>query len=336
MAKTAIGTALALRRHWTNGPQGLTSGPTRRSAPRGFCAGVDRAIKIVEMALQKWGAPVYVRHEIVHNKFVVDGLRDLGAIFVEELSECPDDRPVIFSAHGVPKSVPNAAEARNMIYVDATCPLVSKVHIEAQRHADAGLQMIMIGHKGHPETIGTMGQLPDGEVLLVETPDDVADVDVRDPNRLAYVTQTTLSVDDTADIVTALKARFPAIIGPHKEDICYATTNRQEAVKAMAPKCDAMLVVGAPNSSNSRRLVEVGARTGCPYAQLVQRAADIDWRSLDGITSIGITAGASAPEVLINEVIDAFKNRYDVTTEIVETAQENVEFKVPRVLRVPA
>jgi 4-hydroxy-3-methylbut-2-en-1-yl diphosphate reductase len=303
------------------------------AAPRGFCAGVDRAIKIVEMAIDKWGAPVYVRHEIVHNKFVVDGLRDKGAIFVEELDECPDDRPVIFSAHGVPKSVPNAAQARQMVFVDATCPLVSKVHIEAQRHSDQGLQMIMIGHEGHPETVGTMGQLPDGEVLLVETPDDVAHVTVRNPDQLAYVTQTTLSVDDTADIVAALKDRFPKIVGPHKEDICYATTNRQEAVKAMAPKCDAILVVGAPNSSNSKRLVEVGARAGCNYAQLVQRAADIDWRSLEGIKSIGITAGASAPEVLINEVIDAFKSRYDVTEELVETAVENVEFKVPRVLR---
>ncbi len=306
------------------------------AAPRGFCAGVDRAIKIVEMALEKWGPPVYVRHEIVHNKFVVDGLRDKGAIFVEELTECPDDRPVIFSAHGVPKSVPSAAAAREMVYVDATCPLVSKVHIEAQRHADNGLQMIMIGHAGHPETVGTMGQLPDGEVLLVETPADVADVVVRDPSKLAYVTQTTLSVDDTADIVAALKDRFPAIVGPHKEDICYATTNRQEAVKAMAPKCDAMLVVGAPNSSNSKRLVEVGARAGCPYAQLVQRATDIDWRALDGIGSVGITAGASAPEVLINEVIDAFRAKFDVTVEMVETAVENVEFKVPRVLREPA
>ena len=306
------------------------------AAPRGFCAGVDRAIKIVEMAIEKWGAPVYVRHEIVHNKFVVDGLRERGAIFVEELSECPDDRPVIFSAHGVPKAVPAKAEARNMVYVDATCPLVSKVHIEAQRHADAGLQMIMIGHAGHPETVGTMGQLPPGEVLLVETPADVDTVDVRDPTKLAYVTQTTLSVDDTAEIVAALNRRFPQIIGPHKEDICYATTNRQEAVKAMAPKCDAMLVVGAPNSSNSRRLVEGGSRAGCEYAQLVQRATDIDWRSLEGIASIGITAGASAPEQLINEVIDAFKDRYEVTTELVETAVENVEFKVPRVLRVPA
>ncbi|WP_300064112.1 4-hydroxy-3-methylbut-2-enyl diphosphate reductase [uncultured Roseobacter sp.] len=306
------------------------------AAPRGFCAGVDRAIKIVEMALEKWGAPVYVRHEIVHNKFVVDGLREMGAVFVEELDECPDDRPVIFSAHGVPKAVPAAAAAREMIYVDATCPLVSKVHIEAQRHSDNGLQMIMIGHAGHPETVGTMGQLPEGEVLLVETVEDVATVEVRDPERLAYVTQTTLSVDDTADIVAALQARFPAIVGPHKEDICYATTNRQEAVKAMAPHCDAMLVVGAPNSSNSKRLVEVGARAGCDYAQLVQRASDIDWRALEGIRSIGITAGASAPEVLINEVMDAFSEHYDVTREVVETAVENVEFKVPRVLRVPA
>lgn len=306
------------------------------AAPRGFCAGVDRAIKIVEMALTKWGAPVYVRHEIVHNKFVVDDLRNKGAVFVEELDECPDDRPVIFSAHGVPKAVPAAATARNMIYVDATCPLVSKVHIEAQRHADNGLQMIMIGHAGHPETIGTMGQLPEGEVLLVETVDDVAQVDVRDPAKLAFVTQTTLSVDDTADIVAALNTRFPDIVGPHKEDICYATTNRQEAVKAMAPKCDAMLVVGAPNSSNSLRLVEVGRKAGCGYAQLVMRGADIDWRALEGIGSVGITAGASAPEVLINEVIDAFRARYDVTVEHVETAVENVEFKVPRVLREPA
>ncbi|MEL7098092.1 MAG: 4-hydroxy-3-methylbut-2-enyl diphosphate reductase [Pseudomonadota bacterium] len=306
------------------------------AAPRGFCAGVDRAIKIVEMALQKWGAPVYVRHEIVHNKYVVDDLRAKGAVFVEELDACPDDRPVIFSAHGVPKAIPAEAARREMVYVDATCPLVSKVHIEAQRHADNGLQMIMIGHDGHPETVGTMGQLPEGEVLLVETVEDVATVEVRDPAKLAFVTQTTLSVDDTADIVAALQARFPGIVGPHKEDICYATTNRQEAVKAIAPKCDAMLVVGAPNSSNSKRLVEVGARAGCSYAQLVQRADDIDWRALDGITSIGITAGASAPEVLINEVADAFRARYDVTVEIVETAVENVEFKVPRVLREPA
>ena len=306
------------------------------AAPRGFCAGVDRAIKIVEMALQKWGAPVYVRHEIVHNKFVVDDLRDKGAVFVEELDDCPGDRPVIFSAHGVPKAVPAEAARREMVYVDATCPLVSKVHIEAARHHDNGLQMIMIGHEGHPETVGTMGQLPEGEVLLVETVADVATVTVRDPERLAFVTQTTLSVDDTADIVAALLARFPQIVGPHKEDICYATTNRQEAVKAMAPKADAMLVVGAPNSSNSKRLVEVGRRAGCDYAQLVQRATDIDWRALEGIRSVGITAGASAPEVLVTEVIDAFRDRYEVTVEQVETAQENVEFKVPRVLREPA
>lgn len=306
------------------------------AAPRGFCAGVDRAIKIVEMAIEKWGAPVYVRHEIVHNKFVVDSLRDKGAVFVEELDECPDDRPVIFSAHGVPKSVPAAATKREMVYVDATCPLVSKVHIEAERHYDNGLQMIMIGHAGHPETLGTMGQLPEGEVLLVETVADVAKVHVRDPSKLAFVTQTTLSVDDTIDIVAALRERFPAIVGPHKEDICYATTNRQEAVKAVAPDCDALLVVGAPNSSNSKRLVEVAAKNGCNYAQLVQRATEIDWRALDGIRTLGITAGASAPEVLVNEVIDAFRDRYNVTVQLVETAQENIEFKVPRVLRIPA
>ncbi len=306
------------------------------AAPRGFCAGVDRAIKIVEMALEKWGAPVYVRHEIVHNKFVVDGLRDKGAVFVEELDECPDDRPVIFSAHGVPKAVPAAAAKREMIFVDATCPLVSKVHIEASRHHDNGLQMVMIGHEGHPETVGTMGQLPDGEVLLVETPEDVTHITPRNPEKLAFITQTTLSVDDTADIVAALQARFPNIVGPHKEDICYATTNRQEAVKAMAAKTSAMLVIGAPNSSNSKRLVEVGAKAGCSYAQLVQRATEIDWRALEGIDSIGITAGASAPEVLINEVIDAFKDRFETTIEMVETAVENVEFKVPRVLREPA
>ena len=306
------------------------------AAPRGFCAGVDRAIKIVEMALEKWGAPVYVRHEIVHNKYVVDGLREKGAVFVEELDDCPLDRPVIFSAHGVPKSVPAAAEARQMLYVDATCPLVSKVHIEAERHHANGLQMVMIGHAGHPETVGTMGQLPEGEVLLVETAADVAGLEVRDPERLAFITQTTLSVDDTAEVVAALQTRFPAIVGPHKEDICYATTNRQEAVKAIAPLIDALLVIGAPNSSNSQRLVEVGRAKGCAYAQLVQRASEIDWRALDGIRSVGITAGASAPEELVNEVIDAFRDRYDVTVELVETAKERVEFKVPRVLREPA
>ena len=303
------------------------------AAPRGFCAGVDRAIKIVEIAIEKWGAPVYVRHEIVHNKYVVDSLREKGAVFVKELEDCPDDRPVIFSAHGVPKSVPAAATAREMVFVDATCPLVSKVHIEAERHHGNGLQMVMIGHKGHPETLGTMGQLPDGEVLLVETTAEVATLNPRDPNRLAYITQTTLSVDDTTEIVRALKARFPTIIGPHKEDICYATTNRQEAVKAIALEIEALLVIGAPNSSNSKRLVEVGKKAGCGYSQLVQRATDIDWRALKGIKSIGITAGASAPEVLINEVIDAIKDRYDVMSQTVETSVENVTFKVPRVLR---
>jgi 4-hydroxy-3-methylbut-2-enyl diphosphate reductase len=306
------------------------------AAPRGFCAGVDRAIKIVEMALEKWGKPVFVRHEIVHNKYVVDGLRAKGAVFVEELSDCPADRPVIFSAHGVPKSVPAEAAARKMVFVDATCPLVSKVHIEAERHHQNGLQMVMIGHAGHPETMGTMGQLPDGEVLLVETPADVANLEPRDPGKLAFITQTTLSVDDTAEIVAALQARFPAIVGPHKEDICYATTNRQEAVKAIAPKIGALLVIGAPNSSNSKRLVEVGRAAGCPYAQLVQRATDIDWRALETVNAIGVTAGASAPEVLVNEVIDAFRSRFEVRLELVETAQENIEFKVPRVLREPA
>ncbi len=306
------------------------------AAPRGFCAGVDRAIKIVELALQKWGAPVYVRHEIVHNKYVVDGLRAKGAVFVEELDECPVDRPVIFSAHGVPKSVPAAAEARQMIAVDATCPLVTKVHNEAARHSEAGLQMVMIGHAGHPETVGTMGQLPEGEVLLVETVEDVAALNVRDPAKLAYITQTTLSVDDTAGIVAALNTRFPNILSPHKEDICYATTNRQAAVKAIAGKIDALLVIGAPNSSNSLRLVEVGRAAGCAYAQLVQRASEIDWRALEGIRSLGVTAGASAPEELVNEVIDAFRARFAVTVELVETAQENIEFKVPRLLREPA
>jgi 4-hydroxy-3-methylbut-2-enyl diphosphate reductase len=306
------------------------------AAPRGFCAGVDRAIQIVEMALDKWGAPVYVRHEIVHNKFVVDGLKDKGAIFVEELDECPSDRPVIFSAHGVPKAVPSAAEARNLVFVDATCPLVSKVHIEAERHYKNGLQIVMIGHRGHPETIGTMGQLPEGEVLLVEDESDVQNLEVRDTQNLAYVTQTTLSIDDTFSVVQALQKKFPAIQGPHKEDICYATTNRQLAVKEIANKIEALLVVGAPNSSNSKRLVEVGKRAGCNYSQLVQRADEIDFRALKGIRNLGITAGASAPEVLIDEVIDSFRENHLVDVEIVETAIENVNFKVPRVLREPA
>jgi 4-hydroxy-3-methylbut-2-en-1-yl diphosphate reductase len=306
------------------------------AAPRGFCAGVDRAIKIVEMAIEKWGAPIYVRHEIVHNKYVVDSLREKGAVFVEELTEAPTDRPVIFSAHGVPKSVPAEASRRQMIYVDATCPLVSKVHVEAERHHENGLQMVMIGHGGHPETIGTMGQLPEGEVLLVETTEDVATLEPRDPERLAYITQTTLSIDDTAGIIEALRARFPAITGPHKEDICYATTNRQDAVKAIAPKVEALLVIGAPNSSNSRRLVEVARSAGCGYAQLLGRASEIDWRALEGVASVAVTAGASAPEVLVDEVVDAFRERFDVTVDTIETAQEHVEFKVPRILREPA
>ncbi|MEM0989482.1 MAG: 4-hydroxy-3-methylbut-2-enyl diphosphate reductase [Pseudomonadota bacterium] len=301
--------------------------------PRGFCAGVVRAIDIVEHAIQKWGAPVYVRHEIVHNKYVVDELRSKGAVFVEELDECPTDRPVVFSAHGVPKAIPAEAERREMLYVDATCPLVSKVHIEAERHHKKGLQIVMIGHEGHPETIGTMGQLPDGEVILVETPEDVATITPRDPEQLAFITQTTLSVDDTAEVVLALQARFPAIVGPHKEDICYATTNRQAAVKEMAPKIQALLVVGAPNSSNSKRLVEVGKAAGCSYAMLVQNAGDIDWRAIEGVTSVGLTAGASAPEVLINGVIDAFRERYDISIERIVTAEENVTFKMPRIMR---
>ncbi|MDM7931242.1 4-hydroxy-3-methylbut-2-enyl diphosphate reductase [Tabrizicola sp.] len=306
------------------------------AAPRGFCAGVDRAIKIVEMAIQKWGAPVYVRHEIVHNKFVVDALRAQGAVFVEELDDCPDDRPVVFSAHGVPKSVPAEAANRQMIAVDATCPLVTKVHNEAARHHENGVQMIYIGHEGHPETVGTMGQLPPGEVLLVETVADVATLEVRDPARLAFITQTTLSVDDTADIAAALKARFPAINAPAHDDICYATTNRQAAVKAVAPRIDALLVIGAPNSSNSKRLVEVGSAAGCAYSMLIQRATDIDWRALHGARAIGLTAGASAPELLVNEVIDAFRARFDLTVEQVETAVEDIEFKVPRILRQEA
>ena len=303
------------------------------AAPRGFCAGVDRAIQIVEMALEKWGKPVYVRHEIVHNKFVVDELKSKGAIFIKEVNEAPVDRPIIFSAHGVPKSVPLEAKRREMIYVDATCPLVSKVHIEADRHFENGLQIVMIGHAGHPETIGTMGQLPDGGVLLVENTEDVKNLTVRDPIKLAYVTQTTLSIDDTAEVVEALKVRFPAIVGPHKEDICYATSNRQAAVKEIAPDVDALLVIGAPNSSNSQRLVEVAKKAGCKNSQLVQRATEINWDKLIDIKSIGITAGASAPEILINEVIDALKERFEVKTNFVETATENVNFKVPRILR---
>ncbi len=303
------------------------------AAPRGFCAGVDRAIKIVEMALEKWGKPVYVRHEIVHNKYVVDELKSKGAIFIKEVSDAPVDRPIIFSAHGVPKSVPLEAKSRKMIYVDATCPLDSKVHIEADRHFENGLQIIMIGHEGHPETIGTMGQLPEGGVLLVESTKDVENLIVRDPSKLAYVTQTTLSIDDTAEVVEALKTRFPTIVGPHKEDICYATSNRQAAVKEIAPEVDALLVIGAPNSSNSQRLVEVAKKAGCENSQMVQRAAEINWNSLMNIKSVGITAGASAPEILVNEVVDALKERFEIKTHLVETATESVNFKVPRILR---
>lgn len=307
------------------------------AAPRGFCAGVDRAIQIVELALAKYGAPVYVRHEIVHNRFVVESLRAKGAVFVEELDEIPKtDQPVIFSAHGVAKSVPAAAKSRNMFSIDATCPLVFKVHNEAQRHHEKGLEIVLIGHAGHPEVEGTMGQLPPGAVALVETVADVARFEPVDPGKLAYVTQTTLSLDDTAEIVKALQVRFPQIVGPAKEDICYATTNRQVAVKAIAPRVDCMLVVGAPNSSNSLRLVEVAERSGCAKAMLIQRATDIDWQMLEGIASIGITAGASAPEELVEEVIVALQGRFDVSIEIVKTADERIAFNIPRELREPA
>ncbi len=302
------------------------------AAPRGFCAGVERAIQIVELAIAKYGAPVYVRHEIVHNRFVVEQLEEKGAIFVEEVDEVPQGRPVIFSAHGVPKSVPEDARARDLFYLDATCPLVSKVHVEAERHHREGFEIVMIGHEGHPEVIGTLGQLPAGSISLIETTDDVAAFAPQDPNRLAYITQTTLSVDDTAEIVDALIRRFPNIKGPHKEDICYATTNRQEAVKAIARQCDAMLVIGAPNSSNSQRLVEVAMRQGCPAAYLVPRADHIDWAWLDGVASLGITAGASAPEILVDEVLRAVKERYTVSVEEVTIRQEDVQFKLPRIL----
>ncbi|WP_321394298.1 4-hydroxy-3-methylbut-2-enyl diphosphate reductase [Emcibacter sp.] len=299
--------------------------------PRGFCAGVDRAIQIVEMALEKFGAPVYVRHEIVHNKYVVEGLKKRGAIFVDELDEVPDDMPVVFSAHGVPKSVPAEAERRKMMYVDATCPLVSKVHREAERHERTGRDIVMIGHEGHPEVIGTMGQLPEGKIRLVETVEDVAGLEFSNPDNVAYITQTTLSVDDTTDIIAALKEKFPGIQDPKKEDICYATTNRQGAVKAMSEKVDAVLIIGAPNSSNSKRLVEVASRQGCK-SMLIQRAADIDWTWLEAVENVGISAGASAPEVLVEEVIDAFRDRYEVKLDQVMTVEENVVFKVPAIL----
>jgi 4-hydroxy-3-methylbut-2-en-1-yl diphosphate reductase len=304
------------------------------AAPRGFCAGVVRAIEIVERALAQYGAPVYVRHEIVHNRYVVDDLKAKGAVFVDELSEIPDDgQPVIFSAHGVAKSVPEEARARKLFHLDATCPLVTKVHMEAERHHADGLELILIGHRGHPEVIGTMGQLPEGSFTLIETVADAESFTPRDAERLAFTTQTTLSVDDTREIVETLQRRFPKMQAPHKEDICYATTNRQEAVKMIAPQCDALIVVGAPNSSNSLRLVETAARAGTPNSFLVQRAAEIDWDRLGNIASLGITAGASAPEVLVDEVIDAFRARFDVQVETVVMRQENVSFKLPKGLR---
>ena len=301
------------------------------AAPRGFCAGVDRAIQIVELALERFGAPVYVRHEIVHNRFVVDRLRDMGAVFVDELDEVPDDRPVVFSAHGVPKSVPASAQGRGLTYVDATCPLVSKVHRQAERLIEEGRHILFIGHAGHPEVIGTFGQVPAGSMSLVETVDDVADLQLPQSANLAFLTQTTLSVDDTAAIVEALKARFPAIRAPRSEDICYATSNRQAAVKAIVPECDRMLVIGAPNSSNSLRLAEVAERMGVP-ARLIERAADIDWEWLGEPRTLGVTAGASAPEVLVREVLDALRSRFKVNEEIADHTPERMTFKLPREL----
>jgi len=307
------------------------------ASPRGFCAGVDRAIQIVERAVERYGRPVYVRHEIVHNRYVVESLEAKGAIFVDELDEVPDDRPVVFSAHGVPKAVPNEAARRNLLYVDATCPLVSKVHREAERHHASGRTVVLIGHAGHPEVIGTMGQLPAGAVLLVEDTAQAEALSVPDPGSLAYATQTTLSVDDTVDIVAVLRRRFPAIQGPKQEDICYATTNRQAAVKAIAGRCHALVVIGAPNSSNSMRLVEVAANYGCSKSRLVQRAADMDWNWLEegwtgGAQRLGVTAGASAPETLVDELIAACRARYRVIVEEVRTTEESVVFKLPRQL----
>ncbi|WP_417488075.1 4-hydroxy-3-methylbut-2-enyl diphosphate reductase [Maricaulis sp.] len=301
-----------------------------RAAPRGFCAGVDRAIQIVERAIERFGAPVYVRHEIVHNRHVVERLEALGAVFVEELDECPTDRPVVFSAHGVAKAVPAEAERREMMYVDATCPLVSKVHVEAERHFANGDEIILIGHAGHPEVVGTMGQLPEGAITLVETMADVERFKPKDPKRIAFVTQTTLSVDDTSAIVTALQDRFPEMKAPHKEDICYATTNRQAAVKAMAPRSDIVFVIGSPNSSNSVRLVEVAQRAGAGAAALVSCASDVDWQALGSIRTIGITAGASAPEDLVEGLIEAFRSRFDVRLEDIRVTDEDVVFKLPR------
>jgi len=302
------------------------------AGPRGFCAGVDRAIQIVERALAQYGAPVYVRHEIVHNRFVVESLEAKGAIFVEELDEVPVESPVIFSAHGVPKTVPAEAERRKMLYLDATCPLVSKVHREAERHFDEDRQIILIGHEGHPEVVGTIGQLPAGRVLLVEDVEQAETIEPDHAENLAYITQTTLSVDDTAEVVAVLQRRFPAIRGPKTDDICYATTNRQQAVKAIAARCDMMFVIGSPNSSNSRRLVEVASRAGCPRVQLIQRADEIDWTDLDGVGYLGLTAGASAPESLVQEVVVAVSQRYTVSVEEVAVSVEDVVFKLPRAL----
>lgn len=304
----------------------------RLAAPRGFCAGVDRAIQIVEEALKKWGSPVFVRHEIVHNAHVVSRLEALGAVFVEELDECPDDRPVIFSAHGVPKAVPAEAQRRNMVFVDATCPLVSKVHVEAERHARDGREIILIGHAGHPEVIGTMGQLKDGDMALIETVADAEMFEPKDAANLAFVTQTTLSVDDTADIVAVLQRRFPEISAPHKEDICYATTNRQEVVKIIGDGSDLVLVLGAETSSNSKRLVEVGERAGAKDAYLIASAEDIDWSWFEDVSVLGLSAGASAPEDLVQGVISACRDRFVVTLDEVRTTDENVIFKLPRVL----
>jgi 4-hydroxy-3-methylbut-2-enyl diphosphate reductase len=301
------------------------------AAPRGFCAGVDRAIQIVELALERFGAPIYVRHEIVHNRFVVDRLKDLGAVFVDELDEVPDDRPVVFSAHGVPKSVPSAAQTRNLTYVDATCPLVSKVHRQAERLIEEGRHILFIGHAGHPEVIGTFGQVPPDSITLVENVEDAQSVAVPEGAELAFLTQTTLSVDDTAAIVEALKQRFPAIRAPRSEDICYATSNRQAAVKAIAPECDRMLVIGAPNSSNSLRLAEVAQRLGVE-ARLIERAKDIDWDWLGQPRVLGLTAGASAPEVLVREVVDALSSRFAVSEEIADHTPERMIFKLPREL----
>lgn len=302
------------------------------AAPRGFCAGVDRAIQIVEKSIEKFGAPIYVRHEIVHNRHVVDRLSKLGAVFVDELDECPDDRPVVFSAHGVPKAVPKAAQAREMTYLDATCPLVSKVHVEAERHAKEGLHILLIGHEGHPEVVGTMGQLPDGQMTLIETVKDANEYKPAQGQKLALVTQTTLSIDDTKDIIAALQARFPDIALPYKEDICYATTNRQMAVKAIAERCDLLLVIGSKTSSNSKRLVEVGAKAGSDDAALISSADSIDWEAVDAAETIGLSAGASAPEYLMDGVLAALRSRYDVNCQEVEVTKEKVIFRLPRPL----